>query len=66
MLGDNPNMGRRCDDILPGLRRHEHGKHVLFFQQERGEILIPVSSISECYLKDTPSTMTLPKIRSLL
>jgi toxin ParE1/3/4 len=40
MLADNPNLGRRCDDIRPGLRRHEHGKHVLFFRQERNGILI--------------------------
>ena len=40
MLADNPNLGRRCDDIRPGLRRHEHVKHVLFYRQERGEILI--------------------------
>lgn len=40
MLAENPNMGRRCDDVRPGLRRHEHGKHVRFFRQERGGILI--------------------------
>jgi toxin ParE1/3/4 len=40
MLTKNPAMGRRCDHIRPGLRRHEHGKHVLFSRQERGGILI--------------------------
>ena len=40
MLADNPNLARRCDDIRPGLRRHEHGKHVLLFRQERSGILI--------------------------
>jgi toxin ParE1/3/4 len=39
-LANNPALGRRCDDIRPGLRRHEHGKHVLLFRQERGGILI--------------------------
>lgn len=40
MLADNPNLGRRCDVIRPGLRRHEHGKHVMFFRQERAGILV--------------------------
>jgi toxin ParE1/3/4 len=40
VLADNPNIGRRCDDIRPGLRRHEHGKHILLYRQERGGILI--------------------------
>lgn len=39
-LVDNPSMGRSCDDIRPGLRRHEHGRHVLFYRHERGGILI--------------------------
>ncbi len=40
MLADNPALGRVCDDIRPGLRRHEHGKHVLFYREERGGILV--------------------------
>ena len=28
------------DDVRPGLRRHEHGEHVIFYRQERGGILI--------------------------
>jgi toxin ParE1/3/4 len=40
MLADNPDSGRLCDDIRPGLRRHEHGKHVLFYRQERSGILV--------------------------
>ncbi|HUM05405.1 MAG TPA: type II toxin-antitoxin system RelE/ParE family toxin, partial [Terriglobales bacterium] len=35
MLADNPALGRTCDYVRPGLRRHEHGKHVLFYRQER-------------------------------
>ena len=34
MLADNPALGRPCDDVRPGLRRLEHGKHVLFYRQE--------------------------------
>jgi toxin ParE1/3/4 len=40
MLANNPALGRVCDEVRPGLRRHEHGKHVLFYRQERGGILI--------------------------
>jgi toxin ParE1/3/4 len=40
MLVDNPSMGRSCDDIRPGLRRHEHARHVLFYRQEPSGILI--------------------------
>jgi toxin ParE1/3/4 len=40
MLADNPASGRLCDDIRPGLRCHEHGRHVAFYREERGGILI--------------------------
>ena len=40
MLADNPALGRPCDHVRPGLRRHEHGKHVLFYRQERNGILV--------------------------
>ena len=40
MLADNPMLGRLCDDVRPGLRRLEHGKHVVFYRQERGGILV--------------------------
>ena len=40
MLAGNPALGRLCDEVRPGLRRHEHGKHVLFYRQERGGILV--------------------------
>ena len=39
-LADNPASGRLCDDVRPGLHRHEHGRHVVFYRQERGGILI--------------------------
>jgi toxin ParE1/3/4 len=34
LLSSNPSLGRHCDSILPGLRRFEVGKHVIFFQYE--------------------------------
>jgi toxin ParE1/3/4 len=39
-LADNPALGRTCDNIRPGLRRLEHGKHVVFYRKERTGILI--------------------------
>jgi toxin ParE1/3/4 len=39
-LADNPALGRLCDDVRPSLRRHEHGRHVVFYRQGRGDILI--------------------------
>jgi toxin ParE1/3/4 len=39
-LADNPALGRLCNEVRPGLRRHEHRKHVLFYRQERGGILV--------------------------
>lgn len=40
MLADNPALGRKCDDIRPGLRRMECGRHVVFYRQEAGGILV--------------------------
>lgn len=39
-LADNPALGRPCDDIRPGLRRLEHRKHVIFYRQQHGGILV--------------------------
>jgi toxin ParE1/3/4 len=39
-LADNPALGRPCDDVRLGLRRLEHGRHVVFYRQESGGILI--------------------------
>lgn len=40
MLADNPGLGRPCDHIRVGLRRMEQGKHVVFYRQEPGGILV--------------------------
>jgi toxin ParE1/3/4 len=39
-LAYNPALGRPCDDVRPGLRRLEHGKHVVFYRREGRYILI--------------------------
>jgi toxin ParE1/3/4 len=40
MLVDNPELGRACDDIRPGLRRMESRKHVVFYRREPRGILV--------------------------
>jgi toxin ParE1/3/4 len=32
LLAENTEMGRACDAISIGLRRHEQGKHVVFYR----------------------------------
>ena len=39
-LANNPALGRSCDEIRPGLRRMEQGRHVVFYRKEPGGILI--------------------------
>ena len=40
LLARNPLIGRSCNSILPGLRRLEVGKHVVFYLSRRDGILI--------------------------
>jgi toxin ParE1/3/4 len=40
MLADNPEAGRVCDEVRPGLRRLEHGRHVIFYRPGAEGILI--------------------------
>ena len=40
MLTGNPALGRSCDDVRPGLRRMESGRHVVFYREDAGGILI--------------------------
>ena len=39
-LAGSPGLGRRGDRLLPGVRRFEHGKHVIFYRVTGGEIHI--------------------------
>jgi toxin ParE1/3/4 len=36
----NPLLGRQCGEILPGLRRIEQGKHVIFYSQRNSGVYI--------------------------
>jgi toxin ParE1/3/4 len=40
ILADNPGIGRACGDISAALRRHEYGKHVVFYRVKAGGIRI--------------------------
>ncbi len=40
MLADNPGLGRACDEVRPGLRRMECGRHVVFYRQDDRGILV--------------------------
>jgi toxin ParE1/3/4 len=41
MLANNPGLGRPCGNVRPGLRRMDHGKHVVFYRpQKSGGILV--------------------------
>ena len=40
MLADNPALGRGCDDVRPGLRRMEHGRHIVFYREDDRGILV--------------------------
>ena len=39
-LAGDTALGRACDDVRPGLRRHEQGKHVIFFRHHGAGILV--------------------------
>ena len=39
-LAVSPGLGRACDDIRPGLRRMEHGKHIVFYREAAGAIVV--------------------------
>ena len=39
-LAGTPSIGRADVDIRPGLQRFEHGRHVIFYRQETGGILV--------------------------
>jgi toxin ParE1/3/4 len=40
LLADTPHMRRRADDFAQGSRRHEHGRHVIFYDEKSYGVLI--------------------------
>jgi toxin ParE1/3/4 len=47
LLADSPALGRPCNGIRPGLRRMEHGKHVVFYREEDGGMLPQIQAIDD-------------------
>ena len=39
-LAESPRLGHPCNEILSGLRRMEQGKHVIFYREREGGILV--------------------------
>ncbi|MGS2724581.1 type II toxin-antitoxin system RelE/ParE family toxin [Porticoccus sp. GXU_MW_L64] len=40
LLADMPDMGRKCDHINKGYRRHEYGAHIIFYRKRKADIFI--------------------------
>lgn len=40
VLANNPELGRPCNEVRPRLHRMEQGKHVVFYREEPGGILV--------------------------
>lgn len=40
LIADTPRMGRKADSIRPGVRRHEHGAHVILYEEAPGGITV--------------------------
>ncbi len=40
LLADNPRMGRPAERIGLGVRRHEHGSHVILYRETRDGVPI--------------------------
>ena len=40
LLADNPKLGRKADEFAPGARRHEHARHVVFYDEQPYGVLI--------------------------
>jgi toxin ParE1/3/4 len=49
---DNPMSGRSCDDVRPGLRRMEHGKHVVFYRLQKGGGILVVRILHQRMLPE--------------
>lgn len=39
-LAERPMSGRSCESIRPGLRRIEQGRHVIFYRERGGGVLV--------------------------
>jgi toxin ParE1/3/4 len=53
LIAANPRMGRLSPTVRPGVRRHEHGSHVILYREEEdyAVILAVVHERNICDLK---------------
>jgi len=40
LLADNPDLGRKCDEVRKGYHRHEYERHIIFYRKRKEDILI--------------------------
>ncbi len=40
LLAENPRLGRMAATIARGVRRHEHGSHVILYEEVSGGVLV--------------------------
>ena len=40
LLAGNPRLGRKADEFATGSRRHEHARHVIFYDEQPYGVLI--------------------------
>lgn len=40
LLAESPEIGRACEGVRPGYRRHEHQKHAIFYRADGEGVLI--------------------------
>lgn len=40
LLAENPRLGRKAETIAPGVRRHEHGSHIILYEEASSGVLI--------------------------
>ena len=40
LLGNNPRLGREFNEVVQGLRRHEHERHVVYYEIDDIGVLI--------------------------
>lgn len=45
LLADNPLIGRSCNEVRAGYRRHAAGSHTLYYRVSAGEDLVDVVRI---------------------
>lgn len=49
LLAANPRIGRLAAGLPHGVRRHEHGRHVIFYREDtRGVLILTILHRSMC------------------